>query len=197
MWRGGEVGGAGTVRRPTLSSLDRPYEPPSRACAASERLAARRRHPRPDGLTSAQSCNALDCFPLLIIEATRVAMSRLARPLVGAGSATFVVSCSARWSLCWRCVSERQARYRIVSISLYSHEAHEADRLTEVLRRAGWPRANRSLVVREALGRLSEDLAGKSPDDIFAYFLDRQTRRLTDADHPSPSSPDASAHRDT
>lgn len=68
-------------------------------------------------------------------------------------------------------------RLRVIAVSLYEAEAIEADRITEVLRTAGWPNANRSLVVREALCRLREDLAGKSPEEIFTFFLDRYARR--------------------
>jgi hypothetical protein len=37
-------------------------------------------------------------------------------------------------------------------------------------------RANRSLVIREALARFQEELAGKSRD-FFRYFIDRPARR--------------------
>jgi hypothetical protein len=67
--------------------------------------------------------------------------------------------------------------YRVVAISLCSNEADEADRVTEVLRRAGWPKANRSLVIREALFRLHDDLAGRSSEDIYRYFVERQAER--------------------
>jgi len=74
-------------------------------------------------------------------------------------------------------VALKNRRYRIVAVSLPVNEVVEADRLTEMLRRAGWPKANRSLVVREALLRLFEDLAGKESEDVFRYFLDRYARR--------------------
>jgi hypothetical protein len=68
-------------------------------------------------------------------------------------------------------------RYRVIAVSLYDEEATAADRITEALRRAGWPKANRSLVIREALLRLEEELSEKSPEDIFRYFVDRYARR--------------------
>jgi hypothetical protein len=68
--------------------------------------------------------------------------------------------------------------YKVVAISLHPDALNEADRLTDVLRRAGWPKATRSLVVREALGRLYEDIADKRPEDVFRYFVERQARRL-------------------
>jgi hypothetical protein len=74
-------------------------------------------------------------------------------------------------------VSNSSKRYRIIAISLYLNEVAEADRLTEILRDAGWPKANRSLVVREALSRLFEDLADKEPEDVFRYFLDTRAKR--------------------
>lgn len=68
-------------------------------------------------------------------------------------------------------------RYRVIAVSLYEEEIVEADRLTEVLRQGGWPKANRSLVIREALRRLQDELDGMSPEDIFRYFVDRYARR--------------------
>jgi hypothetical protein len=67
--------------------------------------------------------------------------------------------------------------YRVIAVSLTEEEADEADRITAILRRAGWPKANRSLVMREGLLRLEEELAGKSPEDVFRYFVDRYARR--------------------
>src|SRR5258705_11099862 len=63
--------------------------------------------------------------------------------------------------------------YRVIAISLYDDEAGAADRLTAILQRGGWPKANRSLVMREALIRLEEELAGMSPGGVFPYFADR------------------------
>jgi hypothetical protein len=91
-------------------------------------------------------------------------------------------------------VTPKHKRYRVVGLSLYVNEAREADRLTEILRNGGWPKANRSLVVREALCRLSDDLAGKSDEEIFRYFLDRQLTRMKkrsdSAPLPSEGTPD-------
>ena len=72
---------------------------------------------------------------------------------------------------------ENKKAYRIVAISLYSSEATEADRVTNILQEAGWPKANRSLVVREALARLFEDLADKDSEGVFNYFLERRAKR--------------------
>ena len=67
--------------------------------------------------------------------------------------------------------------YRVVAVSLYQDEADEADRLTEILKHAGWHKANRSLVIREALARLQEELKDRSSEDIFRYFIERHARR--------------------
>ena len=68
-------------------------------------------------------------------------------------------------------------RYRVIAVSLYEGEAEEADRITAVLKQGGWPKANRSLVIREALLRLEDELNGKSAEEIFRYFVDRYARR--------------------
>jgi len=78
----------------------------------------------------------------------------------------------------------KRGAYRVVTVSLYEHEAAEADRLTDVLRRAGWPKANRSLIVREAVLLLEQDLAGKDDEGVFRYFVDRYARRLGPARAP-------------
>jgi hypothetical protein len=84
-------------------------------------------------------------------------------------------------------------RYRVIAVSLYDAEATAANRITEILRRGGWPKANRSLVIREALLRLEDELAAKSPEEIFRYFVDRYARRAgqlpssTSNSNPKPS----------
>ena len=83
-------------------------------------------------------------------------------------------------------------RYRVIAVSLYDGEATAADRITDILRRGGWPKANRSLVIREALLRLEEELSAKSPEEIFRYFVDRYARRagqLTSSTNNSSSKP--------
>jgi hypothetical protein len=87
-------------------------------------------------------------------------------------------------------VSSRKPRpYRVVAASLYEDEAVMADRLADILRSGGWPKANRSLIIREALARLQEDLEGKTSEEIFRYFVDRQARRVQVKSHgPETSS---------
>ena len=70
-----------------------------------------------------------------------------------------------------------------------------ADRLAEILRTEGRPRASRSFVIREALRRLNEDLLDKRIEDIFEYFVDREADRLRDARRGSES--DDQVHRST
>jgi hypothetical protein len=72
-------------------------------------------------------------------------------------------------------------------VSLYQHEAEEADRVADVLQRAGWPRANRSLIVREALLLLEQELAGKDDEAVFRYFIERYARRLGPVRSPQPA----------
>jgi hypothetical protein len=76
---------------------------------------------------------------------------------------------------------------RVVGVSLYEHETDEADRVADVLLRAGWPKANRSLIVREALLLLEQELAGKDDEAVFRYFIERYARRLGPTRSPQPA----------
>ena len=71
----------------------------------------------------------------------------------------------------------RQKGYKIVAISLYTPEAEWLDQATRALQIAGSPKANRSLVVREAIDRLRESLRGKSAAEILTDFTTHQSRR--------------------
>jgi len=71
-----------------------------------------------------------------------------------------------------------KARYRTIAASLLSSDVTEADRITDALREEGWPHANRSLVIREALARLFEDLRGNTSDEIFRSFIERRGHRI-------------------
>jgi hypothetical protein len=75
--------------------------------------------------------------------------------------------------------TKRSKGYRVVAVSLYTPEAEWIDYITQLLQRAGNPKANRSLVVREAIARLQEDLENKSPDEALSYFIKRQAGRVT------------------
>ncbi len=63
--------------------------------------------------------------------------------------------------------------YRIVPASLYTPEANWIDEITDALKRAGNPKANRSMVIREAIYTLQEELSEKSPDEMLLYFITR------------------------
>ncbi len=71
-----------------------------------------------------------------------------------------------------------QRRYRVIAMSLRGDDVAAADRIVEALRDEGWPFANRSLVVREALNCLCEALRGKSPEEVFNFFLERRAKRI-------------------
>lgn len=68
--------------------------------------------------------------------------------------------------------------YKVVAVSLYTPEADWVDQTTKMLQRAGNPKANRSLVVREAILRLQQELAEKSPDEIVKDFTEHHARRM-------------------
>jgi hypothetical protein len=63
--------------------------------------------------------------------------------------------------------------YRIVPISLYTPEANWIDDITDALKQSGSPKANRSMVVREAIHLLQESLDGRSSDEILQFFINR------------------------
>ena len=67
--------------------------------------------------------------------------------------------------------------YRIVAVSLYTPEADWIDEATEALRKAGNTKANRSLVVREAVMRLQHEVDVKNPNGLLADFTARQAKR--------------------
>jgi|ERR1700733_14589262 hypothetical protein len=67
--------------------------------------------------------------------------------------------------------------YRVVGFSLYTPEAQFIDQVTQTLKRAGNPKANRSLVVREAILRLQQELQSKTPQEILQDFAERQAWR--------------------
>jgi hypothetical protein len=72
---------------------------------------------------------------------------------------------------------EKKKGYRVVAVSLYTPEAEWVDHLTQVLQRAGNPKANRSLVIREAIAQLQETVQGKNPEEILHCFIERQAKR--------------------
>lgn len=74
--------------------------------------------------------------------------------------------------------------YKVVSVSLYSDQAEVVDRAAEELALAGYSKANRSLIVQTAIQRLSEELDGKSREDVLRYFLEQQVKRPLSAARP-------------
>ena len=74
-------------------------------------------------------------------------------------------------------VSETEKKgYRVVPVSLYSNEANWVDEITEKLKKAGYPKANRSMVVREAISALQNQISGKEKDELFDYFLEKSRK---------------------
>ena len=77
-----------------------------------------------------------------------------------------------------RLIETNQKRgYRVVAISLYTPEIDWVNNITRMLIAAGSIKANRSLVVQEAIHRLQEDLAGKDPNEVIKYFIARAAKR--------------------
>src|SRR4051812_8398566 len=71
----------------------------------------------------------------------------------------------------------RKPGYRVVPVSLYVPEAEWLDTVSKALKGDGNPKANRSLIVREAIHRLQDDLEGKTPDEVLRYFIEQHTKR--------------------
>lgn len=67
--------------------------------------------------------------------------------------------------------------YRVIAVSLYNPEADWLDKAASALQGAGNPKANRSLVVREAILRLQEEVNAKAPTDLLRDFSERQAKR--------------------
>ena len=76
-------------------------------------------------------------------------------------------------------------RYRIIAASLRPEDIAAADRIVEALREEGWPHANRSLVIREAIGALADALRERSSEDVFRHFIERRGRGIPRATKPS------------
>jgi hypothetical protein len=72
---------------------------------------------------------------------------------------------------------KKKNAWRVVCVSLYNPEAEWIDHATTALRQAGNAKANRSLVVREAILRLREEVQDKSPQELVHDFTQRQAKR--------------------
>ncbi len=84
--------------------------------------------------------------------------------------------------------SPNRRRYRIIAASLRPDDIAAADRIVEALRDEGWPHANRSLVIREAIGALADALKDRSNEEIFRHFIERRGRRI-----PATTKPNSAA----
>lgn len=73
---------------------------------------------------------------------------------------------------------KRPPGYKVLGISIYEKESVWIDRITELLRTAGKPRANRSMVIREAILRLQQEIQSETPQDVLRYFNERESARL-------------------
>ena len=71
----------------------------------------------------------------------------------------------------------KKKTYRVVAISLYIPEAEWVDEATKMLQLGGNSKANRSLVIREAILRLQEDMKDKTPQEILHSFAEHEARR--------------------
>jgi len=67
--------------------------------------------------------------------------------------------------------------YRIVAVSLYTPEAQWIEETTKAIQKAGSPKANRSLLVREAILRLQDAFKGMKPEEILENITERQRKR--------------------
>jgi hypothetical protein len=71
----------------------------------------------------------------------------------------------------------RKKGYRIVAVSLYLPEVEWIDRATRTLQQAGNAKANRSMVVREAILRLQAELGELTAAELLNNFTEHQARR--------------------
>jgi hypothetical protein len=77
-----------------------------------------------------------------------------------------------------------RSQYRIIAVSLRRDDIAAADHIANALRDEGWPHANRSLVLREALLALRDTLKNRSPEEIFKHFVERRGRRISPSTKP-------------
>lgn len=79
-----------------------------------------------------------------------------------------------------RLAAPRKPGYRAISISLYLDQLSFVDALTVQLAAAGYPKANRSLVIQEAVEQLRELFATRGLEDaadIAAFVRDEAIAR--------------------
>jgi len=66
----------------------------------------------------------------------------------------------------------------VVAVSLSATDVAETDRIAKALDERNWPGANRSLVIRMAIGYFSATLRGKSPDQIVDFLIENRAARV-------------------
>lgn len=72
----------------------------------------------------------------------------------------------------------KRVAYKVIAVSLYVPEAEWIDQVTKMLQLAGNPKANRSLVIREAILRLQEEMEGKDSQEILNSFIEHHSKRM-------------------
>ena len=77
--------------------------------------------------------------------------------------------------------ANKKQGYRMVTVSLYVPEADWIDHISQLLKQIGNPKANRSLVVREAIYQLQQELTGKSPEEVLQHFIGQHVKRNKEA----------------
>jgi hypothetical protein len=76
-----------------------------------------------------------------------------------------------------RDTEKRRREVKAIAYSLYPAQIDWVEQTAADLKKVGNPMANRSLVVREAILRLQEELAGKTAQEILRDFNARQEKR--------------------
>jgi ubiquinone biosynthesis protein COQ9 len=73
---------------------------------------------------------------------------------------------------------EENNGYRTMTISTYTPEADWVEHITKSLKEAGYQKSNRSMVIREAIMCLMDELDGKQPRQVLEYFVDHISKRM-------------------
>jgi hypothetical protein len=71
-----------------------------------------------------------------------------------------------------------RSRRVVVTASLNARDVAELDRIARLLDEAGWPGANRSMVIRMAIGYFSEGVRGKSHRQLVDFLLEHPAARM-------------------
>ena len=75
-------------------------------------------------------------------------------------------------------------RYHVIAANLGTEDIAETDRIAAALREVGGPYPNRSFVLREDVGCLSDALRGKSREEMFRFFISLGSRRAQSVAKP-------------